>query len=85
MEVFELIVNEKVSVWRRSRVKVLAESLEEAVDKCVTNSIYCAEEICDSEYLEETEQYLPQDDFNNPVTIEVMNTDYKTLKTNEYR
>lgn len=85
MEVFELIVDEKVSVWRRPCVKVLAESLEEAVDKCVTNGIYCAEEICDIECLEETAQYLPQDDLNNPVTIEIMNTDYKTLKTNEYR
>lgn len=34
MALFDLIVDEKVAVWRRSYITVEAESLEEAVKDC---------------------------------------------------
>lgn len=85
MEVFELIVDEKVSVWRRSRIKIKAQSLEEAVKDCVENGIGDASDIIDSEYLCETEDYIQQDEYTNPITVEVMDTHYKTLATDEKR
>lgn len=85
MEVFELIVDEKVSVWRRSRIKIKAESLEEAVKDCVESGIGNAADIIDSEYLWETEDYIQQDEYTNPITVEVMDTHYKTLATDEKR
>ena len=81
MEVFELIVDEKVSVWRRSYIKIKAESLEDAVKDCVENGIGNAINI-DSEYLYETEEYI-KNDFDNRITVEVMNIHYKTLATDE--
>ena len=83
MEIFDLIVDEKVSVWRRSRIKVEAESLEEAVKNCVESGVEVASDFIDSEYLDETEEYIPQDKYSNLVTIEVMDDHYRTLATNE--
>lgn len=83
MEVFTLIVDEKISVWRRSTIKVEAESLEEAVKNCIENGSGNATDFIDSEYLCETEEYIKQDDFENPVTVEVMNENYNTLGTDE--
>lgn len=83
MEIFELIVDEKISVWRRSHIKIEAESFEDAVNDCVESGIGNAYDILDSEYLFETEEYIKQDDYANPVTVEVMDTHYKTLKTDE--
>lgn len=85
MEVFELIVDEKVSVWRRSRVKIIAELLEDAVKDCVENGIGNAIDITDSEYLYETEDYIQPDEYLNPITVEVMDNQYKTLATDEKR
>lgn len=83
MEVFELIVDEKVSVWRRSHIKIKAESLEDAVKDCVNNGIGNAIDITDSEYLYETEDYIQPDEYLNPITVEVMDNHYKTLATDE--
>lgn len=83
MEVFTLIVDEKVSVWRRSRITIEAESMEEAVKDCIQNGTLNAVDFIDSEYLNETEEYIKPDDFYNPVTIEVMDENYKTLGTDE--
>lgn len=83
MEVFEVIVDEKVSVWRRSHIKIKAESLEDAVKDCIENGIGNASEITDSEYLYETEDYVQQDDYLNPTTIEVMDDHYNILATDE--
>lgn len=83
MEVFEVIVDEKVSVWRRSHIKIKAESLEDAVKDCIENGIGNASEITDSEYLYETEDYVQQDDYLNPMTIEVMDVHYNILATDE--
>lgn len=79
MEVFELIVDEKISVWRRSHVKVEAESLEEAVKDCIESGIGNAMDVIDSEYLYETEEYLIQDEHLHPVTVEVMDEGYNIL------
>ena len=78
MGVFELIVDEKVSVWRRTWVKIKAESLEEAVKDCIENGSSNAFDIDNSEYLYDTEEYILQDD-QNPVTVEVMDTNYNEL------
>lgn len=83
MEIFDLIVDEKVSVWRRSHIKVEAESLEEAVKSCVESGVGVASDFIDSEYLYETEEYIPQDEYSNPVTVEVMDNHYRTLATDE--
>lgn len=85
MEVFELIVDEKVSVWRRSHIKIKAESLEDAVKDCVNNGIGNAIDVTDSEYLYETEDYIQPDEYLNPITVEVMDNQYKTLATDEKR
>lgn len=79
MEVFELIVDEKISVWRRSHVKVEAESLEEAVKDCIESGIGNAMDVIDSEYLYETEEYLTQNEYLHPVTVEVMDKEYNIL------
>lgn len=83
MEVFELIVDEKVSVWRRSYIKIKAESLEDAVKDCVENGIGNAIDIIDSEYLYETEEHIQQDEFDNRMTTEVMDKHHETLGTDE--
>ena len=77
MEVFKLIVDDKVAVWRRSYITIEANSLEEAVKDCIENG---AGNIIDSEYLSETEELLSPDD-NHPVTVEVMDTSYNILGT----
>lgn len=83
MEVFTLIVDEKISVWRRSHIKVEAESLEEAVKDCIESGSANAIDFIDSEYLYGTEEYIKQHDFYHPVTVEVMDENYKTLGTDE--
>lgn len=80
MEVFKLIVDEKVAVWRRSHITIEANSLEEAVKDCIENGVGNAHEFIDSEYLFETEEPLSPDD-NHPVTVEVMDTSYNILGT----
>lgn len=82
MEIFELIVDEKVAVWRRSHIKIEAESYEEAVKDCIESGIGNAYDVIDSEYLYETEEYL-QPSFEHPMTVEVMDTKYHTLGTDE--
>jgi len=76
VEIFELIVDEKVQVWRRSRIKIEAKSQEEAVKDCLIHGINQAYAVIDSEYLSETEENL-----NTPgnITIEVMDTQYNIL------
>lgn len=82
MALFELIVDERVSVWKRSYVTVKAESLEEAVKNCVEEGADAAEDILDSEYIYESEDLLPVSD-SDRFTIEVMDRHLKTLGSNE--
>lgn len=83
MKLFELIVDEKVSTWRRSRILVKANSLDKAVKMCIENGTGEADEILDSEILNETEERLsPSPD--NPITVEVMDSSYKPLGDDDY-
>lgn len=76
MEVFNLIVDRKVEIWRRDKISIEAESIEEAVQKAL-NYNYILE---DSEYLCETE--YPVDPVYPDPTIEVMDEHGNILKDN---
>ena len=76
MEVFNLIVDRKVEIWRRDKISIEAESIEEAVQKAL-NYNYILE---DSEYLGETE--YPVDPVYPDPTIEVMDEHGNILKDN---
>lgn len=82
MALFELIVDEKVAVWRRSYITVKAESLEEAVKDCLERGADAATDTLESEYIFETEEYLPTTN-DNPRTVEVMNRKFEILGGNE--
>lgn len=76
MEVFNLIVDRKVEIWKRDKVSIEAESIEEAVQKAL-NYNYISE---NSEYLYETE--YPVDPVYPDPTIEVMDEHGNILKDN---
>lgn len=78
MEKFKLIVDRKVEVWRRDRVTIEAESLEEATNKAFDED-YLPDE---SEYLYETEGDLDLNSDRHCATIEVMDEGYNVLKDN---
>lgn len=81
MEVFRLIVDRKVEVWKREVVDIEATSLDEAVEKAYKND-YIPEG--DSEYLYETEYTMNPEQCipNQSATVEVMNSNYEILKSN---
>ena len=79
MKTFELIVDEKVAVWRRSTIEVEAKSREEAINKCLQYGTGYASRIIDSEYLYETEE-LSSD---GPITVEVMDLNYNVLASDD--
>ena len=82
MALFEVIVDEKVAVWRRSYITVEAESLEEAVKDCLERGADAATDTLDSNYIEETEEYLIPSLKDSP-TVEVMDRHYKILGNND--
>lgn len=82
MEKFDLIVDEKVAVWRRSYITVEADSLEEAVKDCLERGSDAATDTLDSNYIEETEEYLNPSLEDSP-TVEVMDRHYKILGNND--
>lgn len=82
MALFELIVDEKVAVWRRSYITVEAESLEEAVKDCLERGADAATDTAESGYIFETEECLPPSD-KDPRTVEVMNRKFEILRDNE--
>lgn len=82
MALFELIVDEKVAVWRRSYITVEAESLEEAVQDCLERGSDAATDTLESDYIFETEECLPPTS-KDPRTVEVMNRKYEILGDNE--
>lgn len=82
MALFELIVDEKVAVWRRSYITVEAESLEEAVKDCIERGADAATDTVESEYIFETEECLPPTS-NDPRTVEVINRKFEILGDNE--
>lgn len=83
MALFELIVDEKVTTWRRSYITVEAESQEEAVEKCLESGADCATDTLDSEYIYECEACISPEQNDGMATVEVMDRQFKTLKTNE--
>lgn len=80
MEVFKLIVDEKIEGWRRSYIDVEADSLEEAVEMVKEDSIGAAVDdgIYDSEFLYETEELVKRSP-EHPCTIEIMDRNWNLL------
>lgn len=79
MENYELIVDEKVSVWKRSYITVAANSLEEAVKECIECGSDLADEVTNSNFIDETEELIPPD---KEATIEVMDRSYNVIGSN---
>lgn len=67
MKKFELVLDTKVSGWRRTYCEVKAETLEEAVKK-VSDFDY---DFVDSEFLYETEEIMNPEDNENEPTVEI--------------
>ena len=80
MTMFDLIVDEKVSVWRRSYISVEAATLEDAVKDCIERGSEAATNTLESEYIFETEERLSLSEDNWPI-VEVMDRKFKTLGT----
>lgn len=81
MEVFKLIVDRKVEVWRRDHVEIEAESLEEAANKAIRHDYLVPD---DSGYLYDTECTMdPEQVFPySAATVEVMDEHWNILKGN---
>ena len=79
---FDLIVDEKVAVWRRSYITVEADTLEDAVKDCIERGADAATDTLESEYIYETEECLPPSE-EDRLTVEVMNRKYQILGDNE--
>lgn len=79
---FDLIVDEKVAVWRRSYITVEANSLEEAVKDCLERGADAATDTLDSRYIEETEECIDPS-FESPYTVEVMDRHFEILGNND--
>lgn len=81
-------VDEKVSVWRRNKVLVEAESKKEAQDKVINeikdngNSWYMNVDLIDCEYLGETEESLEPSQNNGIATLEVLDDKFITRWAN---
>lgn len=81
-------VDEKVSVWRRNKVLVEAESKKEAQDKVINeikdngNSWYMNVDLIDCEYLSETEESLEPSQNNGIATLEVLDDKFITRWAN---
>lgn len=70
MEVFNLVVDQKSTIWERLYVTVEAESLKEAISKCRDGSY----DISDSEVLYDSMEYLSPTE-SDPVTEEIFDED----------
>ena len=79
---FDLIVDEKVAVWRRSYITVEADTLEDAVKDCIERGADAATDTLESNYIFETEECLPPSENDYP-TVEVMNRKYEILGDNK--
>lgn len=66
MEIFNLTIDQKATVWERLYVRVEAESLEEAVMKCNN----CDYEVDDTEIIYDSMEYMNPSE-ENPHTFEV--------------
>ena len=79
---FDLIVDEKVAVWRRSYITVEADTLEDAIKDCIERGADAAIDTLESNYIFETEECLPSSEDDCP-TVEVMNRKFEILGTNK--
>ena len=78
MEVFELIIDRKATVWDRSYVTVEANSLEEAINKCNNGDV----DEDESELLYDTITYLAPSK-ENPCTVEIFKgSEYNSVYSN---
>lgn len=82
MALFDLIVDERVAVWRRSYITVEANSLEEAVKDCIESGADAATDTLESNYIFETEDCIHPSE-EEPFTVEMMDRSYKILGNNE--
>lgn len=82
MEVFNLTIDSKVTVWKRDEVSVEAESLDEAI-KLAKDGDYS--DIFESEYLYDTEEPLDPIDNSGFTTIEIMDENGNTIWENGNR
>lgn len=82
MEVFNLIVDEQSTIWRRSHIKISAESLEEALLTIKKSGLDDIDEIVDSYHLYESEEIMsPCLDY--PLTQVIMDEQYNLLDDND--
>lgn len=75
METFDLIRDDLVSIWRRTRCTVKANSLEEAVE-LVKNEDY---DDCESEFLYETEELIDPKNNDGCATTEIFKTNIDNI------
>ena len=80
MEVFALTVDTLVGIWRRDKVEIKADSLEEAISKIINHDDNIEYKGC--EYLYDTEVGLDPEDNNGEATLEIMNRN-ETIYSNE--
>lgn len=81
MEVFELMVDTKVSIWKRDIVCIRADSLEEATKIAFDNNGFLAN-CLSTQYLTETECPLkPNKD--DRTTVEIMDLEGNILIDND--
>ena len=80
MEVFKLMIDTKVSIWKRDIVCIRADSLEEATKIAFDNNGFLAD-CLSTEYLVETEHPLKSNE-DNPTTVEIMDLDGNILMDN---
>lgn len=83
MEIFDLIVDEKITTWRRSYITVEAETLDQAVSMCAESGADCATDTIDSTYIYECEECVSPEQNNGFATVEVMDRHFNILRTNE--
>lgn len=76
MEKFNLVIDEKVTIWRRTYCTVSEETLEDAVKRA---SELDYDECLDSQMLYETEEVMLPEYNGNNSTIEVHSDDLGTL------
>lgn len=93
MEKFIFYQDQKVSSWQRSRFSVEAESYEDALEfiKSLEGEDLSNHEedglleFLDCETLYETTEYMPLNENNGQVTLEVLDSNYDVIYDNEQK
>lgn len=78
---YNLTVDEKIEVWKRTHVNVEADNLDEAINKCLDDDY----EVTNHEILYETERLLSPN-HTNGVTMEIYldnSSKYEPIYTND--